>query len=222
MQADTAIVIDQEETDAESEVSSSSNFDLQPPPFAEVADGPEYDKSAVTAELTNSSRIKGTLVQFNAAAETISILEPRAVVPTDIDMRSIKYMRLEKPYQLMLGSATSPGINVDTDARSFEVRFKDHTELSGNTFGSRTDKNGIHLYEQTKVGRKWRYCVHLFISHAAIESHIIGGQIGEMLVQEKQISQDVLDTALQDQQNERSRPLGEYLVTQKIVDASDL
>ena len=100
--------------------------------------------------------------------------------------------------------------------------FKDRTELTGKTFGTRTDKNGIHLYEQTKVGRKWRYCTHLWVSIAAIENHIIGGQIGEMLVEENIVTQEVVDTALQDQQEERSRLLGEYLVTQKIVDASEL
>lgn len=222
MPADTAVVIDSEENETEAEVSTSKKIDLQPPPFSEVHDGPEYDKSTVNIELNNATRVKGKLVQYDAAAEIVSILEPRAVVPTTMEVGTIKYMRVEKPYQLMLASATSPGINVDTDARSFEVYFKDHSELSGNTFGTRTDKNGIHLYEQTKVGRKWRYCTHLFVSHAAVENHIIGGQIGEMLVQEKQISQDALDTALQDQQEERSRLLGEYLVTQKIVDASEL
>ncbi len=122
----------------------------------------------------------------------------------------------------MIGSPGTPGIDVDTEARSFEVYFSDRSELTGKTYGTRTDKNGIHIYEQTKVGRKWRYCTHLFVVHAVIANHIIGGQIGEMLVEEKQISQEALDTALQDQQDERSRLLGEYLVTQKIVDAEEL
>jgi type II secretory ATPase GspE/PulE/Tfp pilus assembly ATPase PilB-like protein len=135
-------------------------------------------------------------------------------------------MRLEKPYQLHLGAKSTdeshPGIEVESDARSFEVYFKDRTEITGKTYGSRTDKNGIHLYEQTKVGRKWRYCTHLFVAKTAIENHIIGGQMGDMLVQEKQISQESLDGALQDQQKERSRLIGDYLVNQKIVDAKEL
>lgn len=224
MQAETAIAIEAEDEETEVEIPASNQIDLQPPPFAEVHDGPEYDKSAVTVELTNSQRLKGTLVQFNASTETISLMETNAVVPTELEMSSVKYMRLEKPYQLLkqAGSSNPGGINMDADARSFEVFFKDQSELSGNTFGTRTDKNGIHLYEQTKVGRKWRYCTHLFVAHTAVDNHIIGGQIGEMLVEDKAISQEVLDTALQDQQEERSRLLGEYLVTQKIVDSAEL
>lgn len=223
MPADTAVAMDSaEENESQESVSGAKKIDLQPPPFSEVHDGPEYDKSNCTIELANGSRVKGTLVQFNAASEVISILEPRGVTPLDVDMGTVKYLRLEKPYQMVIGASGTPGLNIDTDARSFKVHFKDHSELTGNTFGSRTDKNGIHLYEQTKVGRKWRYCTHLFIAHAAVDHHVIGGQIGEMLVQENQISQDALDTALKDQQSERSRLVGEYLVTQKIIDSSEL
>jgi hypothetical protein len=165
-------------------------------------------------------------MQFDAATETILILEPRASSPTEISMNTIKFLRLEKPYQLVLSAENTEkprkGLDVDNEARSFEVFFKDRTEITGKTYGSRNDKNGVHFYEQTKVGRKWRYCTHLFVSKTAIESHIIGGQIGDMLVQEKQISKDVLDSALQDQQQERSRLIGDYLVNQKIVDADEL
>jgi type II secretory ATPase GspE/PulE/Tfp pilus assembly ATPase PilB-like protein len=201
-------------------------IDLQPPPFSDVHEGPEYSNTSVTIELTNNTRTKGRLVQFNASNETISILEPRAIDPTDIDMSTVKFLRLEKPYQLMLESNNTEekikGLDVDTAARSFEVHFKDRTEITGKTYGSRTDKNGLHFYEQTKIGRKWRYCTHLFVSKAAVESNVIGGQIGDLLVQEKQISQEALSTALEEQQTERSRTIGEYLVSNKIVDADEL
>ncbi|MEX2469664.1 MAG: ATPase, T2SS/T4P/T4SS family [Pseudohongiellaceae bacterium] len=222
MQSDTAIAIESEEEHEQIELPSNQKIDLQPPPFSEVEGGPDYDNSTVNIETTSGARIKGKLVQFNANSGNISVLEPRAVTPEHCDMESIKYMRLEKPYQMVIDSAPTPGINVDTEARSFEVHFKDKSALTGNTFGTRTDKNGLHLYEQTKVGRKWRYCTHLFVAHAAIENHVIGGQIGEMLVHDKQISQATLDTALQDQQTERSRLLGEYLVNEKIVDSKAL
>lgn len=228
MSADTAYASesraqsDEQIEDQSAAVTPRLKIDLQPPPFSEVTEGPDYQNSTVQIEMASGARHKGKLLQFNAPAENISIMEEGAVTPTHLDMETIKTMRLEKPYKMVIDGAPTPGINVDTEARKFRVRFKDETELSGNTFGSRTDKNGIHIYEQSKVGRKWRYCLHMFISHAAIENHVIGGQIGEMLVQDNQISQDALETALEDQRHERSRLLGEYLVTQKIVDASEL
>tara|TARA_B100000959_G_scaffold266741_1_gene309480 strand:+ start:6072 stop:6374 length:303 start_codon:yes stop_codon:yes gene_type:complete len=98
MQAETAEAIETVELEADELASNSAAIDLQPPPsFAEVHDGPDYAKSMVTIELTNNSRAKGTLLKFNAVDETVRILEPRAVVPTDIDMSTIKYMRLENP-----------------------------------------------------------------------------------------------------------------------------
>jgi hypothetical protein len=106
MQADTAIALESEDEESEVELPTSNQIDLQPPPFAEVHDGPEYVKSAVSVELTNSNRITGTLVQFNASSETISIMEANAVTATDLEMSSVKFMRLEKPYQLLKQGAT--------------------------------------------------------------------------------------------------------------------
>ena len=231
MQSESAVEVEtpEEEVEVEEEETQSPGqmkIDLQPPPFSEVNEGPEYSNTSVTIELNNSTRTKGKLLQFDAATESIKIIEPRAASPTEILMNTIKFLRLEKPYQLMLDpdnpAEARKGLDVDTDARSFEVFFKDRTEITGKTYGSRNDKNGVHFYEQTKVGRKWRYCTHLFVSNTAIENHIIGGQIGDMLVQEKQISKDALDSALQDQQQERSRLIGDYLINQKIVDADEL
>lgn len=228
MPADTAFASQPIETLPQDEPVGALRVDLQPPPFAEVHEGAEYNNTSVTIEMGNATRVKGRLLRFDSSAETISIMEPRSGDPTHIDMSSIKFMRLEKPYQLVLSGGTGTpesghqGIDVEADSRTFEVYFKDRTEITGKTYGQRSDKNGIHLYEQTKIGRKWRYCTHLFVSNTAIENHIIGGQIGDMLVQEKQISQDALDTALQDQQQERSRLIGDYLINQKIVDADEL
>ncbi|MFT4863026.1 MAG: type II secretory ATPase GspE/PulE/Tfp pilus assembly ATPase PilB-like protein [Pseudohongiellaceae bacterium] len=227
MPADTAIIARDQGLRPEKGLAINGlRIDLQPPPFSEVEEGPEYDNTFVTIELNNSNRVKGKLVQFDGASETIQVLETRAFSPTEIGMASIKFMRLEKPYQITLKSPQSDKshqtIDVDAEARTFEVYFKDRSEITGKTYGARNDKNGIHFYEQIKVGRKWRYCTHLFVSKAAIETHIIGGQIGDILVQDKQISQDVLETALQDQQLERSRLIGDYLINQKIVDADEL
>ena len=225
MRSDSVIVMEPS-MGMNSQSQTTMKIDLKPPPFSDVHEGPEYSDTSVTIELKNNTRTKGKLIQFNASTETISILEPRASDPTDIDMANIKFLRLEKPYQLMLESQNTEekikGLDVDTAARSFEVFFKDRTEITGKTYGSRTDKNGLHFYEQIKVGRKWRYCTHLFVSKAAIESNAIGGQIGDMLVQEKQISQEALSTALEEQQSERSRTIGEYLVSNMIVDADEL
>ena len=223
MQAETANPMGNTvEESTEAETTSAQRIDLQPLSFADLHDGPEYENTSVTLELTNSHRIKGKLLQFNAASELVMVMEPRAAAPTEVEMVAVKYLRLEKPYQIVLNSTTTPGINIENDSHSFEIYFKDRSELSGNTFGTRTDQNGIHLYEQTKVGRKWRYCSHLFVAHAALENHIIGGQIGEILEEEKAITIESLELALEDQQEERTRLLGEYLVTEKIVDASEL
>ena len=91
MPADTAVVIETPAEDVELEISPSFRIDLQPP-FSEVHEGPEYSNTSVTLESKNGSRSKGKLVQFDSADEVISIMEPRAVSPTVIDMNTIKFM----------------------------------------------------------------------------------------------------------------------------------
>ncbi|MEX2130483.1 MAG: ATPase, T2SS/T4P/T4SS family [Pseudohongiellaceae bacterium] len=220
-----ATLIKDEQEEQES-VKPVARFDFQPPPFSDAIDGPDYANSQVTIDVSTSQRIKGRLASYDAAAEMIRVIEPRRNTPVELDVRNIKFLRLEKPYQLTLDEPDAedklPGIEVEQDARGFQVIFKDRSELVGKTYGSRVDKNGIHFYEQQKLGRKWRYCTHLFVSKAAIESYVIGEQMGEMLVQEKAISKATLDTVLKEQQSERARMLGDYLVSNKIVDAEEL
>jgi len=102
------------------------------------------------------------------------------------------------------------------------VSFKGRTEITGKTYGSRTDKNGMQFNEQTKVGRKWRYCAHLFVSKATIKRNFSGRKNGDLRAQGKQISQEAPSTPLEEHQTERSYMIGEYLVSNKIVDADEL
>ncbi|MFM1894958.1 MAG: hypothetical protein RLZZ385_32 [Pseudomonadota bacterium] len=210
----------------EDKTEQAARFDFQPPPFSESVDGPDYTNSLVSIEVSSNQRIRGKLVAFDSNAEIISVLEPRKLEPLSLELRSIKFLRLEKPYQLTLDEDNvddkMPGIELEQEARNFHVYFKDRTELTGKTYGSRVDKNGVHFYEQQKKGRKFRYCTHLFVSKAAMENYIIGEQMGDLLVQDKQISQDTLDIVLRQQQSERARLLGDYLVSNRIVDSDEL
>ena len=60
MPADTAVEMDSGRESTSSEAVSDNNnesgtkkIDLQPPPFSEVHDGPEYDKSNCTIEMAS-------------------------------------------------------------------------------------------------------------------------------------------------------------------------
>ncbi len=201
-------------------------FDLQPPPFAELMDGPDYSNCLVIVEIHRNQRIKGKLSRFDADEEILEILEASKSKPTAFAFSEIKFVRFEKPYQITLEreeeKESQEKLPVDNDARDFQVFFKDRLEITGKTYGSRIDKNGIHFYEQQKKGRKWRYCTHLFVAKAAVENYIIGEQIGGMLVRSNAISQEDLDNVLVEQQDRRSKLLGEYLIGNHIVDGEDL
>ena len=227
MRTDTVMkVVKVDATEQEQSPVVSPRFDLQPPPFAELMDGPDYGNCVVGVEIHRNQRIKGKLCRFDADAEVLEILESSKKKPTELEFRDIKFIRFEKPYQITLEQSETDNpdnaLPIDNEARDFQVFFKDRLEITGKTYGSRVDKNGIHFYEQQKKGRKWRYCTHLFVSRAAVENYIIGEQIGGMLVRKNAISQDDLDSVLLEQQEHRSRLLGEYLLGNHIVDGEDL
>ncbi|MBT8145942.1 MAG: hypothetical protein KJN90_03765, partial [Gammaproteobacteria bacterium] len=229
MRTDTVmkvVKVDAAEAEQEQSPVISPRFDLQPPPFAELMDGPDYSNCVVGVEVHRNQRIKGKLCRFDADAEALEILETSKKKPTVLAFRDIKFIRFEKPYQITLEQAAvdhpDNALPVDNEARDFQVFFKDRLEITGKTYGSRVDKNGIHFYEQQKKGRKWRYCTHLFVSRTAVENYIVGEQIGGMLVRKNAISQDELDSVLQQQQEQRSKLLGEYLLGNHIVDGEDL
>ena len=76
---------------------SPSRFDFQPPPFSETVDGPDYSNTLVSIEVSSSQRIRGKLMSFDVNAETIAVLESRKTEPLILELRSIKFLRLEKP-----------------------------------------------------------------------------------------------------------------------------
>jgi len=219
-------VVEVDTAKAEKSPKVAPRFDLQPPPFAELMDGPDYGNCQVGVEIHRNQRIKGKLCRFDADAEVLEVLEASKTVPTELEFANIKFIRFEKPYQINVeqktGEDSAQALPVDNEARDFQVFFKDRLEITGKTYGSRIDKNGIHFYEQQKKGRKWRYCTHLFVSKSAVENYIIGEQIGGMLVRNKAISQDDLDEVLKTQQEQRSKLLGEYLLGNHIVEGEDL
>ena len=53
----------------------SPRFDLQPPPFAELMDGPDYTSCLVVVEVHRNQRIKGRLGRFDADEEMLELLE---------------------------------------------------------------------------------------------------------------------------------------------------
>lgn len=74
MQADFAVASNTPNGESQPNIPTSYKIDLQPPPFSDVHDGPEYLNTSVTIELNNNTRVKGKLLQFNAATETIGLL----------------------------------------------------------------------------------------------------------------------------------------------------
>ena len=100
----------------------------------------------------------------------------------------------------------------------FQVTFKDGDELKGKTAGFYTDKLGLYLYPSYKEG----FFHFSVIPHDLISDYQIGPKIGEQLIEDKVISPEHIASALLEQIDKRSKPLGEYIAGNALVTLKEL
>lgn len=196
------------------------------PSLSDRSNSPILTNSAVTVFYINGRRVDGRLKAFNVEEGTIRILKTQDKQETEIQMHDIKAMHLSTPLQWVqdqsLAKSEKAGIKTPEEAQEFIITFKDHTKLRGRTFGTRVDKNGLHLFKEHGSNQYLRQYIHIFIPRTSIESNLIGDQIGEILVKDHNVANEEIDVAVKEQQAARAKPLGEFLAENKVVNEEQL
>ena len=221
--------MDQEKTqdDAFSPLLEQALVDLQGPPFTQLVASVDFNGAPVEVFPVNGERMVGNLIAFDMQADEVTFRDARDNL-VHLSVNELRYLRLGTPYRLAPRKEGSrqPLQNLDPAQylRPFSMEFSDHSTLAGNTLGSRVSHNGIHLYlagDSGVEGSAVNECFHVFVSRTALANYSVGEKLGQLLVEEEQISEASLDDAL-DEQQRRKRKIGEYLLAQKIVDAEAL
>ncbi len=201
-------------------------IELPLPPLSDREKSPILINTPTTIFYINGRRTDGKLKAFNVEEGSISITKGQSDEELTILMYDIKALHLSTPLQWLQDEAllNSKNANIKSsgDIQEFIITFKDRTKLRGKTYGTRVDKNGIHLFKEHGSNQYLRQYIHIFIPRTSIESNLIGDQIGEILARENNISPEQIEQAVKEQQASRSRPLGEFLVENKIVNADQL
>jgi len=203
-----------------------SSIELPQPPLSSMENTKIQDDVVVTAYLINNQKIDGTLTRFDTLNGLIEIKFLGEEKVSEIEMRDLKMLIFNNPFQLTMETNTKSNANIlmqnSQELQNYVVVFKNKSKLTGKTYGSRIDRNGIHLFKQHDKGQAVELYIHYFIPLTAIESKQIGNQIGETLIKEQGVSRDIISDALDQQHNVRDRPLGEYLVSKKVVNIKQL
>lgn len=201
-------------------------IELPLPPLSDRENSPILINTPITIFYINGRRTDGKLKVFNVEDSSITIVKGQSDEELTIPMYDIKAMHLSTPLQWLqdetLLNSKSAHIKASCDIQEFTITFKDRTKLRGNTYGTRVDKNGIHLFKEYGSNQYLRQYIHIFIPKTSIESNLIGKQIGEILTRENNIPTEQIEQAVKEQQASRSRPLGEFLVENRIVNAEQL
>ncbi|HGX93057.1 MAG TPA: hypothetical protein ENK35_07055, partial [Candidatus Tenderia sp.] len=195
---------------------------LPTPPMTAPQSSPIQAGAPVSLFMSNGQKLEGELIAFDNQNNLISITRKGHSQSIDFDMGDIKAMQLNTPSAWIpdysLQKQDSGAIDTPNPCQPFVIEFQDHSKLQGETFGSRVDSCGLHLFKKCADSQY----IHIFIPHGAIGKQSLGEPLGDILVQEDSVSREEVENAAEEQTLTRGKPLGDYLVGQKVVNAKQL
>jgi type II secretory ATPase GspE/PulE/Tfp pilus assembly ATPase PilB-like protein len=197
-------------------------FQWPAPPYYEF-DDPSASAAVAACVLafTDGAKAAGTLLDFSPADELLRFQQENTDSVVTIAFSGLLRVDLPAPVTLRQQSLP-PGMEQRVFAASnrqpFEVRLQKGEIHQGETVGYIEAVCGLFLFlpdENDRVAR-------CFIPARAAASYSIGKPLGQMLVEEKLASSELVDTAMLRQLTLRSRRVGEYLTENQIVSQEQL
>ncbi|MDP3701347.1 MAG: GspE/PulE family protein [Hylemonella sp.] len=154
---------------------------------------------------TDGKTLDGQIDHFEPDRQTALFVPRNAsdIVPLHFtDIKSIQLLppipmvpdtELSAQYQAAGGQAVHP------DTRPFFVRFVDGEQLRGHTRGFVKTDQGIFIFLVTEA----ELSVRIFIPGTSLESHQVGGLLGQQLVQARLVNPTTIEQALEEQKRRR-------------------
>jgi len=194
----------------------------QPPMCAPRVENLVHVGDRVVVIRRDGAKLNGDLLAFNCDTGSLLLLDHATNEETLLDFVTIKIVTLPDLHQ-WIGAELPHGSNNDAliladSKQPFRVKFIDDDLLEGETWGSRPDRHGLFLFP-VQSPTQFNYT---FIPREAIAENDIGQKIGQLLVEQKLVSEAELDHALSEQKDETRKRLGECLRTKAVVTTMDL
>lgn len=177
---------------------------------------------SVIVNLLTGNRIVGYIEDFDLREGVISIrhLTERKSVTLAFNRAKIIYLpklRTWVPKEFPEGGDIAIP-DLEAIKQKFNVLFQDNDTLEGETLGVSHTKFGIFLYP-LQEGHQF---IYTFIPQQSMVEHTIGPKLGEILVQEKWVESQQVESIIEEQKRDRDKPLGEYLRAKAVVTAQEL
>ncbi|HEX4944250.1 MAG TPA: ATPase, T2SS/T4P/T4SS family [Usitatibacteraceae bacterium] len=193
------------------------------PPFFTVLPGDEV----VAPEnclllLVDGFRVTGRLVRFAPSQSSLTVLpdgvEEERTIPLDQVkcvrlLRRLRIRRQETPLE-----TRAEELFPASERQNYSVEFPDNEVIHGETLGYVNTRHGLYLFVPETDDGVMRH----FYPRAAMRNYRIGLPIGEILVEEKVLSREAVDTALARQRELRTQRIGDYLTESRVVSREQL
>lgn len=192
-----------------------TDFEWPIPPHFYLAAGSSGPEAAVLAR-TDGKRENGTLVRLDPENSLVEFMSPKAPLARQVGFSDFKSLRLTRPIGLKRLELDPEGKLDSADVSLRQrcvVTFRDGDSLMSETIGYVEHPFGLFLFLCSYGDDVLRW----FIPASAIANYQIGEQLGQMLVEEKLVTQEAVDIGLQKQETLRSQKLGDYLQKQQIL-----
>jgi len=199
------------------------NFEWPVPPFFELPAGQEF----VGAEpafllLASGNKVTGSLTRFLPTHGVIEFLPSRGRVNLDVPLEDIVQLRLTRPlvFKPRASNLEKRGVEFGQPLQQqpFVVEFNNGQTLSGETVGFEIQRVGLFLYLVNYKDSILRF----FIPAGSIRNQQIGKRIGEILVEEKIVTDRQLISGLERQKALREQKLGDLLTEGRAISEEQL
>ncbi|MDD4929881.1 MAG: ATPase, T2SS/T4P/T4SS family [Gallionella sp.] len=196
---------------------------LWPTPFycKFIDDLEAFDSEPCLVVMNDDRQLFGDLTNFSPEEGLVEILPFNGVISRP-RLEEVNYLSLLHPVRLKkikgLGSDIYSESFDPIEKQDFFIVFGNDKELAGETIGFVSGETGLYLFIVQTTGA----VIRCFIPAASIKRYEIGKKIGQLLIENKIVTAQEIDSGLEKQASLRSQRLGDYLTSEQIVTSDQL
>lgn len=194
----------------------------EPPYFKFATNAGKSPKETCFVHMNDGQELAGYLIRFSPTESRILFQPVTSNTSEIISFNQIRDLQLLRPISFVREQsfleARAQDVFELSDKQPYELVFTNDMTKKGETFGSVNTDAGLYIYPVTGNEKIERH----FIPQHAIKSYKTGMHIGEILINEKLATPTEVESALQYQQELRTKRIGDYLNENQILSAEQL
>ena len=218
--ADRTAKVSLREAMARARAARATTFVWPAPPYYDFSDPAAHSDECMLV-FRDGNKAAGRLLDFLPDEQQLKFRSREATESVTIAFSSLLRVQLLKPVALRRQPVRiddTEELFAPSERQPFALELADGKTFLGETVGSVHALCGLFLFPPEHDGTVTR----CFVPNDAARSASIGKRIGELLVEERLASAEVVDAALNRQQAMRSRRFGDYLTEHQIVSPEQL